>query len=202
MENGSEQDEGRWERRRHHHSMVSAHIFVMENIFVWLFVSPPYRSEKMFSFISFFVCIFRRSIEMRWDGVEKPLLKGIFTISLLFISFRGPFQSRSVGFYCISSFQISGERDIQILMVTTVSWSGQARNYIWFELYLWIFGYDSSKTKTRKRKNVANGRRITVGMGMTFGQLYEKSKKYANDRGKLSTVHLWKRYELIAPGSH
>lgn len=65
------------------------------------FVSATHRLEKMLSFISVFVCIFTK---MKTMG---PGRRGWRAFSFLSFHFR-PFESRSVGFYCISSFSNIG----------------------------------------------------------------------------------------------
>lgn len=109
--------------------MVSTYIFVMENIFGSLIVSLG----KDVSFYLFF-CL---HIYENGDVVEGHFLS--FS-RYLYFSFRfRPFESRSVDFYCVSSFQIYRKRDIQILMV---SWSDK-QEIIIFELN-YVFRYDSS----------------------------------------------------------
>lgn len=128
-------------REIRHHSMVSSNTrtrtqerthFCYGKYFRLLFVSPPYRSEKMFSFISFLFAYLR--ISKRWgqeDVVEghsfHPLPHHSPVFLILFIFIRKPFGWFLLYFI---SFKYR-KRDSQILMV------GQARNY-----YLnCIFGY-------------------------------------------------------------
>lgn len=184
-------------RETRHHSMVSAHIFVMENIFRWLFVSPPNRSEKMFSFISFFLFAYLGTSREDLGWAERPsnredVVEGHFHDFFTFHFVSGPFQSRSVGFYCISSFQISGTwySNINGHYGQLV---GQAKNHIWFELYLCIFGYDSSMAKTKEKKCCQRKKNYSRGRGGHdfWGTLWKiKTVRWWPEK-TIITVHLW-----------